>query len=114
MLGLSLTLGPYACRKGAWFLPSGARFTHILSQGRRHLPTSYRLRFTPKALRAAQRSIPDREREGILYGVTNLHVGLDFHYPEDPPVPALTLRVLGISQGGSVLLGLPEESGGNS
>lgn len=78
------------------------------------MSTSYRHRFTPKALRAAQWAIPDHEREGILNGVTNLHVGLDFHYPEDPPVPALTLRVLSISEGGSVLLGLPEESTGLS
>lgn len=78
------------------------------------MPTSYRHRFTPKALRAAKWSISDHEREGILHGVTNLHVGLDFHYPEDPPVPALTLRVLSISEGGSVLLGLPEESSSTS
>lgn len=84
------------------------------SEGSSLLPTSYRHRFTPSALRAAKQSIPDHERERILHGVVNLHVGLDVHYPEDPPVPALTLRVLSISQGGSVLLGLPEESIGMS
>ena len=91
-----------------------ARFTHFHSEGSPLLPTSYRHRFTPNALRAAKRSIPDHERESILHGVSNLHVGMDFHYPEDPPVPALTLRVLSISQDGSVLLGLPEDSIGMS
>lgn len=116
MIGFGLTLGPYACRKGFphRFPRSGARFTHSPSEGSSLLPTSYRHRFTPNALRAAKRSIPDRERENILHGVTNLHVGLEIHYPEYPPVPALTLRVLSISQGGSVLLGLPEESVGMS
>ena len=75
---------------------------------------SYRPRFTEKALRAAEETLPDHERDAILYGMTDIHVGLAIRYPSDPPVPALELHVLAISEDGSVLLGLPEESTGMS